>query len=150
MMLKLEADHNNKQVNAQINELEDRTRRGIRQFWFTLGKSLLKSFNEAVLEKPRGGRVYRVRRGKSRRRHVASQPGESPANLSGDYRRSAGYQIRGTQEMEFGATADYAGFLENGTSKMRARPGLGNAVKANEGESRNDAADSVERELTKR
>ncbi len=148
-MLDFVGDRSNKKVFLQIDRLEDRTRRGIRQFWFILGKSLLKSFNAAVLQKPRSGRVYRIRRGKTRRRHIASRPGESPANISGNYRRSAGFQIRGANEMQFGAGAEYAGFLENGTSKMAARPGLGNAVKDTEGESLIDAANSVERELLK-
>lgn len=149
-MLRFEADHNNKQVFAQLDELDDRTRRGIRQFWFALGKSLLKSFNAEVLRKPRSGRVYKIRRGKVKRRHTASQPGETPANISGNYRRSAGYQIRGAMEMQFGNSSEYAGFLENGTSKMAARPGLGNAVADTEGESLRDASTLIERELTRR
>lgn len=149
-MLKFEADHRNKQVNTQLSELDDRTRRGIRQFWFALGKSLLKSFNKEVLRKPRSGRVYKIRRGRTKRRHVASSPGETPANISGTYRKSAGYQIQGTNQMTFGNSSDYSGFLENGTTKMEPRPGLGNAVKETEGESLQDAATLIEREITKR
>jgi len=148
-MLKFEADRNNKQVMIQLDEQADRTRRGIRQFWFALGKTLLKDFNKAVLAKPRSGKVYLVRRGKTRRRHVASKAGESPANLSGTYRRSTGYQLRGSNEMLFGADAPYAAFLENGTNKMKPRPGLGNAVKSTEGEALSTAADLIERELTR-
>ena len=146
-MLDFKADHRNKQVFAQLDDLDDRTRRGIRQFWFALGKSLLKSFNAAVLKKPRSGRVYKIRRGSTRRRHVASQPGETPANISGNYRKSGGYQIRGAMEMQFGNSADYAGFLENGTLKMEERPGLGNSVRDTEGESLQDASTLIEREL---
>lgn len=148
-MLEFKADHNNKKVFAQLDDADDRTRRGIRQFWFALGKSLLKSFNAAVLKKPRSGRVYKIRRGKTRRRHTASKPGETPANISGNYRKSAGYRIRGAMEMQFGDSAEYAGFLENGTSKMEARPGLGNAVRDTEGESLADASTLIERELTR-
>ncbi len=156
MTVEIIEDPGNRQVFVQMDELEDRTRRGIRQFWFKQGKSLLKEFNRAVLEKPRSGRVYRIRgKGGRSRRHIASQAGESPANRSGNYRKSAGYQIRGTQEMEFGAGAKYAGWLENGVpedsgSRMAARPGLGNAVRNTEGEALRDASNSVERELTKR
>lgn len=146
-MLEFKADHNNKQVFAQLDEIDDRTRRGIRQFWFALGKSLLKSFNAEVLRKPRSGRIYKIRRGKTRRRHTASEPGETPANISGNYRRSAGYQLRGDSEMQFGNSAEYAGFLENGTSKMAERPGLGNAVRDTESESLQDASTLIEREL---
>lgn len=148
-MLRFEADHRNKEVFTQLDELDDRTRRGIRQFWFALGKSLTKSFNKSVLAKPRTGRVYKVRRGRVTRRHTASNPGESPANLSGTYRKAVGYQIRGAMEMRFGNSAEYAGFLENGTSKMAARPGLGNAVAATEGEALQDASTLIERELTR-
>ncbi len=149
-MLRFEADHTNKQVTAQLDELDMRTRQGIRRFWFALGKSLLKSFNKEVMRKPRSGRVYKVRRGRVTRRHVASQPGETPANLSGNYRKSGGYQLRGAMEMQFGNSAEYSGFLENGTSRMAARPGLGNAVAATEGESLQDASTLIERELYKR
>lgn len=149
-MLSFEEDHTNKQVTAQLNSLDDRTRRGIRQFWFILGKSLLKSFNAEVLRKPRSGRVYKIKRGKTRRKHTASEPGETPANISGNYRKAAGYQIQGSSQMTFGNAAEYAGFLENGTSKMEARPGLGNAVRDTEGEAQIDAANSIERELKRK
>ncbi len=145
MMLKLEIDKNNKRVMVQLSELDDRSRAGIRLFFAAFGKSLLKSFNKAVLKKPRSGRVYKIRK----RRHVASKAGESPANRTGNYRKSAGYQLRGASEMLFGATAEYAGFLENGTSKMDSRPGLGNAVSETEGESLQDAHAFIKRELLK-
>ena len=149
-MPRLIADKNNKQVFTQLNDLNDLTRRGIRRFWFALGKGLIKEFNTEVLRKPRSGRVYKVRRGKTVRRHTASRPGETPANLSGNYRKSVGYQIRGVMEMQFGNRAEYAGFLENGTSKMAERPGLGNAVDSTEGEALQDASNILERELTRR
>lgn len=145
-MLNFQADHSNKRVYAHLDASDDNTRRGIRQFWFALGKALLKSFNAAVLAKPRAGRVYRSKRG---RKHVASLPGESPANRTGNYRKAAGFQIRGAMEMQFGDSAEYAGFLENGTSRMRARPGLGNAVSSVEGESIATASALIERELTR-
>ena len=149
-MLRFESDRRNKQVFTQLDELDDRTRMGIRRFWFALGKSLSKSFNKSVMEKPRTGRVYKVRRGRVTRKHTASSPGETAANLSGNYRKSIGYQLRGAMEMQFGNSAEYAGFLENGTSKMAERPGLSNAVAATEGESLQDASTLIERELYKR
>ncbi len=148
-MLKLQADPNNKRVFVQLNELEDRTRRGVRQFWFALGKSLIKTFNKAVLAKPRRGKVYLRRKGGRKRRHVASLPGETPANDTGNYRKSIGYQIRGEMEMEFGNRAEYASFLENGTKRMKPRPGLGNAVTDTQGQSIKDAEELIKRELVK-
>ncbi len=149
-MLDLISDSGNKKVFVQLDQLENRTRRGIRQFWFVFGKTLVKSLNESVLAKPRAGRVYLTRiKGGSRRRHVASRAGESPANRTGTYRKSTGYQMRGAMEMMFGAEAPYAGFLENGTPKMKPRPGLGNAVRATEGESLMQAANEVNRALVR-
>lgn len=138
----------NQRAFVQLGDLEDRTRRGIRRFWFFLGKTLVKSFNTSVLKKPRSGRVYTRRiKGGARRRHVASRAGETAANLTGNYRRSIGYKIRGVEEMTFGNRAEYAGFLENGTSRMAARPGLGNAVRESEGEGLSGAADFIEQEI---
>lgn len=148
-MLKLDVDRGNKRVLTQLAQSDDATRRGIRQFWFALGKTLLKSFNRAVLQKPRSGRVYLTRKNGRTRRHVASRPGESPANLTGTYRKSADYQLRGANEMLFGVDAPYGAFLENGTRRMKARPGLGNAVAQTEGESIATAASLIERELHK-
>jgi len=147
-MLRLEIDRRNRQAEVRLDEIQDRTRRGIRRFWFALGKTLLKSLTEAVRKKPRSGKTYITRRGGRRRRHVASRAGESPANDTGNYLRGAGFQLRGTSEMLFGVDALYAGFLENGTSKMESRPGLANAVSSTEGESIGDAVDMIERELT--
>jgi len=149
MMLKFEPDRLNKIVDVQLSQLEDRTKQGIRRFWFAMGKTLLKSLSEAVKKKPRTGRVYLTRRNGRRGRHVASKPGESPANNTGNYLKGAGFQLRGTTEMLFGVDATYAGFLENGTSKMKARPGLANAVNESEGENLGTAADMIERELIK-
>lgn len=146
-MLSFTQDPANKKVFVQLSEIDDRSRMGIRRFWFSLGKTLTKSFNREVLRKPRSGKVYKVRRGRSTRKHTASSPGETAANLSGNYRKAIGYQLRGSSEMNFGNDAEYAGFLENGTSKMKARPGLKNAVNETEGEALSSAAHLVEREL---
>ena len=148
-MLEFQEGPGNKAAFIQLNDLDNRTRRGIRQFWFGYGKTLLKSFNKSVLKKPRAGRVYKRKIKGGRRRHIASKPGESPANRSGNYRKSAGYQIRGEREMLFGVTAKYGGWLENGTKKMSPRPGLLNATLDTEGEGLRDAANILENELTR-
>lgn len=132
-MIILTQDHNNKVVHLHIEGLAGATRRGIRQGLFKAGRRLHKEFNTEVLRKPKSGRTYLVRRGKTRRRHVASAPGETPANLSGAYRRSAGFKLVGDKRLVFGAGSPkvpYAKWLEDGTRKMEPRPGLGNAVKA--------------------
>ena len=109
------------------------TQRAIRQGFFQLGRDLKDTANKEILRKPKSGHVYIVRGlGSSRRRHVASAPGETHANLTGKLRRSLDWQVRGSTEMEFGYMAgvipEYAPFVEFGTSRMAARPSLGNAV----------------------
>ena len=149
-MLEFQEGPGNKAVFIRLNDIDGKSRRAIRQFWFAYGKTLLKSFNEAVLKKPRSGRVYLRRiKGGAKRKHVASKAGESPANKTGTYRKSAGYQIKGEREMEFGVTSEYGGFLENGTKKMKARPGLSNAVLDTEGEGLNTAMNILENEMQK-
>jgi len=131
--MEIKGGKDNKKLILGISDIPNLTRRGIRQGFFVLGKDLKKTANKQILQKPKGGRTYLVRRGKTRRRHVASAPGESPANLSGEYRKSVNFKIIGSQRLIFGAgnsKVGYAEFLETGTKNMSARPGLGNAVKA--------------------
>jgi len=99
---------------------------GIERGLFRLGKDLITSFKSEI-KKTKSGKLYRS----GGRRIRASAPGQSPATRTGNYRRSVGYKISGNT-MRFGNSADYAGFLETGTSRMKPRPGLGNAIKANE------------------
>ncbi len=136
-MSELREHPGNKKVFLQINDLDNSTRRGIRQGLFQFGDDLVRTANQQILKKPKSGITRLVRRGKTRRRHTASAPGESPANLSGNYRRSIGYKLQGTKGLIFGAgnsEVPYAEALELGNRKngMKPRPGLGNAVKATE------------------
>ena len=149
-MLRFEADPKNDRVFVQLFESDDRTSRGIRQGFFRLGARLKQEMNKEVLKKNKSGRVY-TRKDKAgrRRRHRASGPGQTPANRTGNYRKNIGFQIRGTRQLEFGVRngADYAGFLERGTSKMKARPGVGNAVIATTRDARGFFESSIQSEL---
>jgi len=107
-----------------INNASHNTRRGMRQGWFAVGALLKKRANEQILKKPKSGKLYKYKG----RKHRASAAGESPANRSGTYRKSIGYKIKGYSQLEFGARAPYAGYLEKGTVKMKPRPALKNAI----------------------
>jgi len=87
----------------------------------------------------RSGRTYRVYRGiggrllNRPRLHTASTANELPGVISGNYRKSIDFLVKGSSRLEFGAgtrgLADYAVFLEKGTSKMTARRPLRKTVK---------------------
>jgi len=138
-MIKMIPDLNNKRVFLQLKTLEKMTERSIRHGFFDLGQDLKRSANKEILRKPKGGRVYIVRSRSSgrRRRHVASAPGETHANMFGDLRRSLGWIVRGASQMEFGYgvdrdAPDHAPWVENGTKNMAARPSLKNAVEGSD------------------
>jgi len=156
MTFEFKVDKTNRKVELQIKNLTELTTRGIRQGFFRLGSALKKDLNDQVLEKNKTGKVYIVRtrggqRGSGRaRRHQSSAPGQTPANLTGNYRRNIGYQIHGSDQLQFGIRdgAEYATFLESGTSRMRPRPGLGNTVKKMQGQANEYFSDSLKKELT--
>ena len=97
--------------------------------FFTSGKELVKDLKKDMKE-PKSGRTYKIYRGvrggklKKPRLHIASAPSETPAILTGKFRKSVDFAVRGNRTLEFGANQsapEYAEFLENGTSKMEAR-----------------------------
>lgn len=151
-MIKINADYNNRKILLKIKGIEKSTRQGIRQGFFEYGKDLVKTLNKNVLKKPKGGRTYLIRRGKTRRRHIASNPGETAANISGSYRKTADFKLKGSDSMVFGAGSSkvpYAEFLEKGTRKMKKRPGLGIAVKETERNAKNYIENQIKKYLHK-
>lgn len=150
MSVEIKADPRNRKVFVNISNIRNATSRGLRQGFFQFGNDLKRTASKQILKKPKGGRVYRIKRGTRIINHRASAPGESPANLTGKYRKSIGFQIRGASQMLFGAgssTVPYAKWLERGTSRMKSRPGLGNAVKATEKSAINYFSNNIERNL---
>ena len=129
----IEPTGNRRSLESAV-DLSKRTNVGIQLGLYKSGKDLQATFNQQVLDKgSKTGRIYIIRdRLGRRRKHQASAAGQSPANRTGNYRRSVGWNVNGSNELIFGNSAEYAGFLELGTSRMAKRPGLGNAVKAEE------------------
>ena len=131
----------NDQVFGTIKNIPKLTKQGLRRGMFKVGHSLIAVANQNILKGDKTGVVY-IRRDRAGRRskHQSSAPGETHANLSGTLRRSLSFQLRGSSEIEFGygvssgkEAPEYASFVEFGTTKMKARPSLKNALNAEQG-----------------
>lgn len=157
MSITVETSAGAKRVFLNIEGIDQLTRQAIRQTWFALGKDMRAEANREILRRPKSGRVYIVRaRGGRARRHVASAPGETHANLSGDLRRSISWKVFGTDSMAFGygvsttfrnAAPKYSPFVEFGTSRMAARPSLENAINATQRNAERHFIDAMDRGL---
>jgi len=136
-MIRAELSPDSGRAFVRMANLNGMTREGIRWAFFEIGRDLKNTANTDILKKPKTGKIYIIRSSNGRkRRHRASAPGESHANLTGKLRRSIGWRVRGDTMLRFGyglqeRAPDYAAFVENGTSKMAARPSLENSVKKN-------------------
>jgi hypothetical protein len=131
----------NDQVFGRIEGIEKLTKQGLRRGMFRSGQTLRSSASQEILKGRKTGRIY-VRRikGGRRRRHQASAPGETHANLTGKLRRSLSFQLKGTREMEFGygvssgkSAPVYARPIEFGSTRIKARPSLKNALNREQG-----------------
>ena len=128
-MIKVKAGSSNEKTMKFLYELPVEITRAIRKGFFTSGKELVKDLKKDMKE-PKSGRTYKIYRGvrggklKKPRLHIASAPSETPAILTGKFRKSVDFAVRGNRTLEFGANQsapEYAEFLEKGTSKMEAR-----------------------------
>lgn len=141
----------NKQVFRRIKKTARLSEFGIRQAWFSVGKDLIAEAKRATIVKPRSGRTYViVTKSGKKRRHKASLPGESHANMTGTLRKSLQWKVQGT-ELEFGygiangAAPKYAQWVEFGTKRMAARPTAQNSIRDNE----ENAVQHFNREIVK-
>lgn len=150
--MSLTIDRQSRKAVLKIQRLKELTRSGVEHAAFTSGRGLVKATSAEIIRKPKGGRTYiRKDRAGRRRRHIASAPGETHANMSGKLRRSLGFKVSPNQ-LEFGygvQTGDapeYAEWVEFGTSRMKARPSLQNGIKSQ----RRNFQNNFEREIGKR
>jgi hypothetical protein len=118
----------------RIRNLKKLTRSGVEHAAFTSGRGLVEATSAEILRRPKGGRTY-IRRDAAgrRRRHVASAPGETHANMTGTLRRTLSFNVnRSTLEFGYGVhhgdAPDYAQFVEEGTRRMAARPSLRHGI----------------------
>ena len=128
----IEIDRNNKRVFLQIQNAPGATERGIRNAFYLIGKDLRRTSRNFVIRGPKTGRLYRLPGRQSR--HRASAPGQPPANRTGTLQKSVDFLVKGSDQMLFGvdSDADYAKFLELGTTKMEKREFLIKAIEQRE------------------
>jgi len=117
-----------------------RTHFGIEKSLWLSAKDIHQEFNKQVLAKNKTGNLYLIRVGRRIKKHTASAAGETPANITGNYRRSFGFVVNQGSDpaLVIGNTAEYSGFLELGTRatakrrRMKPRPGLLNSINASQ------------------
>jgi len=131
-MFKITPTPNTIRTYQITRQMGSNTKTGTRQGLYKFGSLLYKELRADILRR-KNGKQYIVRRGTTRGRHIASAVGETPANLSGNLRRSVDFKVQGSSNMEFGydKSVDYGKYLESGTKKMGARPGLKNNIDKN-------------------
>jgi len=112
--------------------------KGIRQGSAISGKALVSDLRKSMKE-TKSGKTYRVYKGiggkklKRSRLHIASSSSQTPAIITGNFRKSIDFKVLGSSRLEFGSGSrgfakDYARVLELGSSKMAARKPLGRTV----------------------
>lgn len=121
--MRLEVKIDDKQLKALTDELSGGTAKARVESALRAGAFVVQSTAQRkILSGAKSGKVYK--QGKSGS-HRASAPGESPANRTGTLVR--GIQIQpGDEPLSYDvhSLADYAGYLEYGTSRMAPRPYL--------------------------
>jgi len=150
--MSIEMDRASRKVVDRINHLNKLTRSGVEFAAYMTAKGLVKTTSAEILRKPKGGRVY-IRRDRigRQRRHIASAPGETHANMTGKLRRSLSFKV-GSNQLEFGYgvfkndAPYYAQSVEFGKHRTAARPSLRNGIKAE----RRNFQNNFEREIGKR
>lgn len=110
-----------------VKEAVDRTVRKVNQkvkSRATRVSNALRNAELEVLKGQRSGRIYR--KPHSRATYQASAPGEPPARRTGALRLhwTMGQESKGDNQVTayIESNTPYAGYLENGTSRMAARP----------------------------
>ena len=158
-VMRIQSDRRNEREFIRMRGIEQATRKGIRMGWFDLGRDLKSEADREIKRKPKSGRTYIIRsRSGRRRRHVASAPGETHANLSGRLRRSLSWKVHGSDSMDFGYGVSttsrnqaprYSPWVEFGTVRMEERPSLENAINATQREAEQNFERTIRTEILK-
>ena len=130
MTVRIKPIKSTKRVIVGMTRNVHRHQQGIQNALHVIGDVVGNRTGRLIKEGPKTGRVYRFRG----RDHQASAPGQAPANRSGRLLKSFNYNVHGPYSMELGESVDYAGFLEDGTGRMRPRPHVIRAISDTQGD----------------
>lgn len=109
-----------------MDDMPKRYKIGIRAAAHMAGQVLLRQAQKGMINGAKSGRIYSHPKGGT---YQASAPGEYSAVVTGQLIKSLDYVVPNSNYLWFGAGAKHAVFQELGTSRMAARPNLGNAVR---------------------
>ena len=131
MTIRIKALPSNKRVIVAMERAQHTHRQGVKDGFHIIGQLVGIRTKKLIINPPKTGRVYRIKGIP----HQASAPGEAPANRTGRLARSYNYQVSGDVQLAVGESAPYAGYLEDGTRKMKKRPHLIRAINETQGQS---------------
>jgi hypothetical protein len=127
-MIKIEFDKRTSKDLIRLYTLRPRFKSGIADFFDDMGEALRKSVRRDILFEQKLGRTYLIRLGGRIKKHRASAPEQTAANVTGAYYKSIDFKAYGSNRLVFGSKVKHGKFLEEGTPKMKPRPGLYNAI----------------------
>lgn len=154
----IEYKNNNHKFNRQFKKQENAIKRGLRQGAAISGKELVSKLKKDM-KLPKSGRLYKTSIGmtgnplKSIRSYRASSPNQVPAIVTGEFRRSLGFEVQGSSRLVFGSGKDgiakYAKFLEEGTSRMKARKPLQRTAQKMDNQVNKNLTRNIKKQLAK-
>jgi hypothetical protein len=156
MTFKLIEDPKNHKSLLANQKLPKHITKGIRMGSYISGKQLVADLR-ADMQKRKSGRVYKIYRGvggrlSRPRNHRASSRFETPGIVTGEFRESIDFKVRGNKTLEFGSgsrnkAVEYAKALELGTSNIAARKPLGRTVKKLQNQVRTNIAKEINKQI---
>lgn len=144
----LELDSRSLRILKDMRSHPKKAKKGaMKGLWFA-GKELEKDVKDKIKDRStKTGRYYKYKG----RRLRASAAGEYPANRSGNLRKSVGFDVLSSEDMEFGyrTSVDYGKYIEQGTKRMDKRPALDKTVQRKKIYILNIIGREIEKELSK-
>lgn len=157
-MFRIQENPKNRELFLFNKFMSKKMTTAIRRGAYVAGKELVKDLKQDMTHVRKSGMRYKIYRGLGGRKllsprfHTASSPSETPAVISGEFRKSINFRVLGNRRLEFGSgdnglASKYAKILELGSSKMAARKPLGRTVKKLEFQTRTTITKEVDKVL---